>query len=127
MNQKSRQQSNNNVEKDFHKLMNNLNFGYDCRNNLDNCRFVPIFNEYEEITSINRYHNIFDSRASEFVTTDLLKANLEENYNDKLSKLGKEDRLYKTKLQSLKSERLEQLEAAVKFDQKKKKVRKEKN
>ena len=36
MNQKSRQLSKNNVEKDFYKLMNNSNFGYDCRNNLDN-------------------------------------------------------------------------------------------
>ena len=104
--------------------MNNSNFGYDCRNNLDNCKFVPIFDEYKEITYINRYHNIFDSRVSEFVTADLLKANLEEKYNDKLLKLGKEDRFYEIKLQTLKSERLEQLEAAEKFDQKTKKSKK---
>ena len=30
MNQKSRQESKNNIEKDFYKLMNNPNFGYDC-------------------------------------------------------------------------------------------------
>ena len=47
MNQKSRQKSNNSVEKDFYKLMNNSNFGYDCRNNLDNCKFVPIFDDYQ--------------------------------------------------------------------------------
>ena len=35
MNQKSRQKSKNDVEKDFFKLMNNSNFGYDCRNNID--------------------------------------------------------------------------------------------
>ena len=33
MNQKSRQESKN------YKLMNNSNFGYDCRKNLDNCKF----------------------------------------------------------------------------------------
>ena len=71
MNQKSRQYSKNNVEKEFYKLMNNSNFGFNCRNNLDNCKFVPIFDEYKEITFINRYHNIFDSKISEFVTADL--------------------------------------------------------
>ena len=34
--------------------MNNSNFGYDCRNNLDNCKFPPIFDELGEITYINR-------------------------------------------------------------------------
>ena len=64
MNQKSRQLSKNNIEKDFYKLMNNSNFGYDCRNNLDNCEFVPIFDELKEITYINRYFNFFDPRVS---------------------------------------------------------------
>ena len=90
MNQKSRQQSKNSVEKDFYKLMNNSNFGYDCRNNIDNYKFVPIFNEYKEIAFINRYHNIFDWKVSQFVTGNLLKADIEEKYNDKLSKLDKE-------------------------------------
>ena len=84
MNQKSRQQSKNNVEKDFYKLMNNSNFGYDCRNNLDNCKFVPIFDEYKELTFIHRYHNIFDQKISQFVTSELLRADIEEKFNDKL-------------------------------------------
>ena len=120
MNQKSRQQSKNSVEKDFYKLMNNSNFSYDCRNNLDNCKFVPIFNESKEITFINRYHNIFDSKVSQFVTSDLLKADVEEKYNDKLLKLDKEDRFYKIKLQTVKTERLQQLEEAEKIDKQKK-------
>ena len=31
MNQKSRQEAKNSIEKDFYKLMNNSNFSYDCR------------------------------------------------------------------------------------------------
>ena len=45
INQKSRQNAKNSIEKDFFKLMNNANFGYDCRNNLDNCQFILIFDE----------------------------------------------------------------------------------
>ena len=75
MNQKSRQQSKNSAEKDFYKLMNNSNFGYNCRNNIDNSKFVPIFDKYCKITSINRYHNIFDQKVSKFVTSDLFKKN----------------------------------------------------
>ena len=72
------------LKKDFYKLMNNSNFGCDCRNNLDNCKFVPIFDESKEITYINRYYNIFDSKISEFVTADKLKADIEEKYNNQL-------------------------------------------
>ena len=125
INQKSRQQSKSDIKKDFFKLMNNSNFGYDCRNNLDICKFVPIFDELKEITYINRYHNIFDPKISEFVTPDLLKADVEEKFNNTLMKLDKEDKFYEIKLQILKTERLTDLESAETFEQRKKKIRKE--
>ena len=121
MNQKSKQQSKKHIEKGFYKLMNNSNFGYDCRNNLDNCKFVPMFDELKEITYINRYYNIFDPKISEFVTPDLLKADVVEKFNNKLMKLDKEDKFYEIKLQTLKPERLTDLESAEKFEQRKKK------
>ena len=127
MNQKSRQQSKNSIEKDFYKLMSNSNIGYDCRNNLDNCKFVPIFDEFKEITYINRYHNIFDPRVSQFVPSDLLRADVEEKYDDKFLKLDKEDRFYEIKLQTIKTERLQQLEGAEKFERQQKKLKKEQN
>ena len=96
MNQKSRQESKNNIEEDFYKLMSNSNFGYDCQNNLDNCKFVPIFDKFKEITNVGRYFNFFDSRISHFVTTYLIKQDIEEKYNDKLIKLDKEDRFYQS-------------------------------
>ena len=57
MNQKSRQNAKNYIEKDFFKLMNNSNFGYDCRNNLDNCQFIPIFDELKQVTYLKSYYN----------------------------------------------------------------------
>ena len=55
------------------------------------------------------------------MTSKLLKANIEEKFNDILSKLDKEDRFYEIKLQTIKTERWQQLEAAEKFEQQKKK------
>ena len=124
MNQKSRQLSKNDVEKDFFKLMNNSNFGYDCRNNLDNCKFNPIFDELGEITYINRYHSIFDEKVSAFVTTDLVKQNIEEKFNDKLANLKKDDQFYNIKLETIQNKRLSSLEAAAKIDGSKKKNKK---
>ena len=107
--------------------MNNSNFGYDCRNNFDNCKFVPIFNEYKKLTYIHRYHNIFDEKVNQYVTSELLRADIEGKCSDKLSKLDKEDRFYEIKLQKIKTERLQPLEAAGKFEQQKKKKKKRQN
>ena len=127
MNQKSRQLSKNDVEKDFFKLMNNSNFGYDCRNNLDNCKFNPVFNELGEITYVNRYHNVFNQKVSSLVSTDLVKQHVEEKFNDKLAKLNIEDHFFSIKYQTIRDERLANLEAAEKIDGYKKKNKKRKN
>ena len=104
--------------------MNNSNFGYDCRNNLGNCKFNPIFDELGEATYVNRHDNIFDEKVSSFVSTDLVKQLVKEKFNDKLAKLNKEDQFYNIKFQTIKDERLVKLEAAEKIDGNKKKKRK---
>ena len=65
--------------------MNKSNFGYDCRNNLVNCEFVPIFDKLKETAYINRYFNFFVPRVSKFVTGDLVRQDIEEKYNDNLT------------------------------------------
>ena len=55
MNQISGQNAKTNIEKDSYKLMNNSNFGYDCRNNIDNCFFAPIIDEIEEVRCIRKH------------------------------------------------------------------------
>ena len=67
--------------------MNNSNFGYDCRKNLDNCQFVQIFDDLQEITYLKRYYKYFDSKVTSFVSSDLIRQGIEEKYNDLLMEL----------------------------------------
>ena len=58
MNQRYRQKATNSVEKDFSKLLNNANFGYDCINYLGNSIFELICDEFSTVTTtylINLY------------------------------------------------------------------------
>ena len=114
MNQSSRFNAKNLIEKDFYKHMNNSDFGYYCCNNLDNCRFVPIFDELQGITCLKRYYNCFDSKVS----SDLIREEIEEKYNDSLMKSWKDDKYYKIKLSTLNTEKSESLEAPENFDKK---------
>ena len=50
--QNARQKAELPVDRDFHKLMDNANFGIDCRNNIDNCKFEPIYDEIGKISFI---------------------------------------------------------------------------
>ena len=124
MNQGSRKNAKNSIEKDFYKLENNSNFGYDCHNNLDNCQFVPIFDELQEITYIQRHYNYFDSKVLSFVSSDLIRQEIEEKYNYSLMKLSKDDNYYEVKLSTLNTEKSESLEATENFDKKNKRNKK---
>ena len=101
MNQISRQNAQTNVKKDFYKLMNNSNFGYDCRNNVDNCFFQPIYKEIEELSYPKRYQNVFDQQISDFVSTVILKSQIEEEFLNKLCALDTHDEFYEARKNSL--------------------------
>ena len=98
--------------------MNNSNFGYDCRNNLDNCKFVPSFDELKEITSIKKYYNFFDPKVSKFVTTNLISQEIEEKYNDNIIKISTEDKFYKLERSAAETEKAQALESLKEFDKK---------
>ena len=61
MNQNASQKAQIPIERDFYKLMNNDNFGIDCRSNINNCKFEPIYDEIGEINFIKKYANIFEN------------------------------------------------------------------
>ena len=122
-NQKAQQNAKNNVEKDFYKL-NNSNFGYDCRNNLDNCNFVRIFNELENVSYIKKYFNYFNPSIKEFVSEDIIKQEIEQTYLDELSKIKTTDPFYEIKKSSVDAKRNEDLEAFEYYKNKIKRAKK---
>ena len=62
--------------------MNNANFGFDCRNNANNAKFEPLIDEINELTYIKKYHNLFDSKISNFISSKILIPI--KNLNEKL-------------------------------------------
>ena len=82
MNQKARQEASDKVESDFCKLLNNSNFGYECRNNLDNLNFEPINDELNELNFTKKYHsNLYDLSIKQFVNSRVISEDINERYN----------------------------------------------
>ena len=63
INQKARQKGTSSVEHDFYKLLNNSNFGIDCRNNIDDFLIEPFYDEIGEISYIKKFSTIFEDDA----------------------------------------------------------------
>ena len=81
MKQKSRQIAQTNVEKDFYKLLNNSNFGIDCRSNIDNRTLEPIYDEISEIAFIKKYENIFgNEKYFQFSEINVITEEVNEKY-----------------------------------------------
>ena len=103
--------------------MNNANFGSDCRNNADNCDFVPIFDEINEIYSLQKYYSLIDPKIDKFVSGKLIEDYVNDKLMQKSHKLDASDPFYEIKLTSLKQEQQEGLEAAKKLNEKRKNMK----
>ena len=126
VNQFARQNATNDIEKNFYKLMNNSNFGFDCRNNLNNFRFELLINEIEELTYIKRYHNLFDNKIKDFVSSQILEQNINQEYDQAASQI-KEDNPYKDiYLNEIQNKRDTDLDAVDCMKKKEKKSKKRK-
>ena len=125
MNQKARQEAVDKVESNFCKLLNNANFGYDCRNNLDNCTFEPINDEISELSFIKRYHsNLYDQNLRPFITSRILKEDIDERFNNERQKIKESDKFYAAKIRSIENRRNGESEALETFKKKEKKCHK---
>ena len=98
MNQKSRQKATSSVEKDFYKLLNNSNFGIDCRNDINNCILKPLFDDFEEISYIKKFTTIlFDETFCHFYSPALVWEEIIQTYQSNLFELKKENPLYEVR------------------------------
>ena len=99
MSQVSRQNAKTKVEKDFYKLMNNLNFGDDCRNNIDNSSFRPIYDDIEEISYIQKYISLYNNdEYKDFSCPETIKQQVEKDYNSEIMLIKEDDPCAETKL-----------------------------
>ena len=67
------------VQGNFWKLLNNSNFGYDCRENLQNKSLHLIYDEEAEINFIAKYDG---NNSNCFLNLNTHVKNIEERYND---------------------------------------------
>ena len=128
MNQYSRQNAKNDIEKNFYKLMNNSNFGFDCRNNANNLRFEPLLNETEELSYIKRYHSLYDEKVKQFVSSEVLEKKIKQDFDQELSEIKDDDQFKNIKINEItnrKEENLDVLECLKKKEKRSKKTESE--
>ena len=115
MNQYSRQNAKNDIEKNFYKLMNNSNFGFDCRNNANNLKFEPLINEIEELSYIKKYHNLFDEKVKQFVSSNILEQKINQDFEQEMSEIKENDQFKDIRITELKNRRDENFDALELF------------
>ena len=126
MNQKSRKNAKNSIEKDFYKLMNNANVGFDCRNNANNLKFEPLIDEINELTYIKKYYNLFDNKISGFVNSEILEKNNQE-FDQKIALIKDGNPFKNTLIVELENEKETSIDSLDCLKKKRKKIKKKKN
>ena len=106
--------------------MNNANFGYDCRNNADNAKFEPIIDEIDEIGYIKKYHNLFDTKVSSFINSDLLERQVEQDFQQQMANIRPDDLFKPLRIALIKNKNKEERDAIDCLKQKEKKSKKRK-
>ena len=107
MNQKSRQNAKNSIEKDFSKLMNNGNLGFDYRSNVNNVTFKPIIDQINEIFYIKKYYGPFDTKVSGFLNSNLLRQEIEQIFQQGLSEVKYDNSFRNAKIKATENQNKE--------------------
>ena len=126
MNQTSRQNAKNNIEKDFFKLMNNAYFGFDCINNANNTKFEPTIDEMNEISYIKRYYNLFGKRVDKFVKSEVLEKQIEMEYEQSIAEIREDDPFMSARIKEIENTRDSNLDGLKSLKEKEKQSKKRK-
>ena len=114
------------IESDFCKLLNYANFGYDCRNNLHNCKFEPVNYGINELSFIKRYYsNLYDRNIQPFITSRVLKEEMDERFNNERQKIKETNKFYAAKIRSIENRKKAENEALERFKEREKNTTKE--
>ena len=114
--QKLRQKATFSVEGDFFKLLNNSNFGIDCRNNIDNCILQPLYDYLNEISYIKKFKTIFsDDTFRIFFSPVHMREEIIQTFQSKIFALNKEDPTYKTRKEYFENKMDEELDTVNPF------------
>ena len=120
----ARQTATSSVEKDFYKLLNNSNFGIDCRNNIGNCYLEPLYDDFSEISCIKKFTTIFnDNTFHAFFSPE--RKEISQTFQAKIFALNKEEITYEARKKYYERKMAEELDAIDTYEKNKKVKKKE--
>ena len=101
MNQRSRQKATTDVKNYFYKLLSNLNFGIDCKSNIDSRTLEPLYDELGEIAFIKKCDDMFDRRNYyQFADPDIMREDINKKFDRLTLILNKSDPWYEVRKES---------------------------
>ena len=106
--------------------MNNANFGFDCRNNANNLKFEPLIDEINELTYIKKYYNLFDSKIENFVNSEILERNINQEFELEIALIKHDDPFKNARIAELENKRQADIDSLDCLKKKGKEIKKNK-
>ena len=94
--------------------------------NENNLKFEPLIDEINELTYIKKYHNLFHNKISDFVNSEILEKNINQEFDQKITLIKDSDPFKNTRIAELENEKETSIDSlnCLKTKEKKSKKRK---